>query len=266
MALQSSIAVFAHNEARGIAACLDSIYLGNPPRPFEVHVLANGCADGTESIVAAYARNRPEVQLHAIGLGDKSNAWNFYVHGAAPEAAAHCFVDGDVRVAPGAIAALAAAFEREVRESHALAGNLYALSADFVARVRAARVRLPVGLIGDDSWVGALALMDLDPRSGWHKERVRVCGDARFAFDSLRWHRVADARLYWRRRIRYGLRRWQTVMLRAHIAEHGIARLPADVRELYPQYAHLCRLRWSGLDTLFLWLARQRIHGTMRGA
>lgn len=287
MALATSIAVFAHNEARGIAACLDSIWQANPPRPFEVHVLANGCDDGTESIVEAYARNRPEVRLHAIALGDKSNAWNFYVHGAAPQAEVHCFVDGDVRVVPGAMAALAAAFvetpranaaaalpaggrnvarfEHEVRESHALAGNLYALSAHFVARVRAANVRLPVGLIGDDSWVGALALMDLDPHSGWRKERVRVCDDARFAFDSLRWHRAADARLYWRRRIRYGLRCWQTVMLRAHIQEHGLARLPADVRELYRDYAHLCRLRWSGLDTLFLWLARSRIHGAMRG-
>jgi glycosyltransferase involved in cell wall biosynthesis len=286
-AVATSIAVFAHNEADGIAACLDSVYRGNPPKPFCIHVLANGCSDGTESLVEAYARARPEVMLHSILLGDKSNAWNVYVHDLAADAAAHCFVDGDVRVEPGSIAALAqtlaraprsnaaaalpatgrhvATFAREVRESHGLAGNLYALSGDFVRRVRAAGVRLPVGLIGDDSWVGALALMDLDPSSGWHKERVRICDDARFAFDSLRWHRPADARLYWRRRIRYGLRRWQTIMLRAHIAEHGLARLPRDVRELYSEYAHLCRLRWSGVDTLFLWLARSRIHGALRG-
>ncbi len=284
----TSIAVFAHNEADGIATCLDSVYRGNPPRPFRIHVLANGCSDGTESLVEAYARLRPEVVLHSIPLGDKSNAWNTYVHELADAAAVHCFVDGDVRVEPGSIAALAqalaaapgvnaaaalpaagrnlAAFAREVRESHALAGNLYALSGGFVDRVRAAGLRLPVGLIGDDSWVGALALMDLDPASGWRKERVSVCDDARFAFGSLRWHRLPDARLYWRRRIRYGLRRWQTVMLRAHIADHGLAALPHDVRELYRNYAHLCRLHWSGIDTLFLWLARSRIHGALRGA
>jgi glycosyltransferase involved in cell wall biosynthesis len=287
-ALAASIAVFAHNEAAGIAACLDSVYRAASPRPFRIHVLANGCTDGTESLVEAYARARPEVTLHSIPLGDKSNAWNVYVHDVAAAAPVHCFVDGDVRVEPGSIGALArtlaaapgsnaaaalpaagrnvAAFAREVSESHALAGNLYALSGDFVRRVRAAGLRLPVGLIGDDSWVGALALMDLDPSSGWRKERVSVCSDARFAFDSLRWHRVADARLYWRRRIRYGLRRWQTVMLRAHIAEHGLADLPGDVRELYRDYAHLCRLTWSGVDTLFLWLARARIHVALRGA
>lgn len=284
----TSIAVFAHDEASGIVQCLDSLYRGAPHRPFEVHVLANGCTDGTEALVAAYARARPEVRLHSIPVGDKSNAWNVYIHELSPDAAVHCFVDGDVRVAPGSIAALAetlapaphanaaaglpaagrsaAAFAREVRESHALPGNLYALSARFVQRLRGAGVRLPVGLIGDDSWVGALALMDLDPAAGWRKDRVLVCEDARFAFDSLRWHRIADARLYWRRRIRYGLRRWQTVMLRAHIEQHGIASLPADVRELYREHAHLCRLEWHGMDTLFLWLARTRIHGAVRGA
>ena len=253
-------------------------------------MLANGCTDGTESIVAAYARSRPEVELHAIGLGDKSNAWNFYVHGAAPAAAVHCFVDGDVRVAPGAIAALAAAFgdappanaaaalpaggrnvatfEREVRESHALAGNLYALSADFVARVRAARVRLPVGLIGRTTAGSARS-------RSWTSIRTRAGARSACACAATRASR--SIRCAGIGRPTHGctggaasataLRRWQTVaMLRAHIADHGIARLPSDVRELYRDYAHLCRLRWSGLDTLFLWLARERIHGAMRGA
>lgn len=283
----TSIAVFAHDEAERILPCLDSVYGGAPPRPFEIHVLANGCRDNTEALVSAYASTHPEVRLHRIALGDKANAWNLYVHERSLHAALHCFVDGDVRLVPGAIAALAAAldgapaanaaaglpdggrnvagFAAEVRESHALAGNLYALSGRFVTRLRAAGLRLPVGLIGDDSWVGALALMDLDPHGGWQKSRVAVAEAARFVFDSLRWHRPRDARLYWRRRIRYGLRRWQTVMLRAHIEEHGLA-LPLDVRELYREYAHLCRLRWSGPDTLFLWLARSRIHGVLRGA
>ena len=164
MVLQTSIAVFAHNEARGIAACLDSIYQGKVPRPFEVHVLANGCTDGTER---SSRHMRATVPKCSCTRSDSATVerLELYVHGAAPGAAVHCFVDGDVRVAPGALprlpprsrtrrrpwpqllrcpppVATSRHSSARCRESHALAGNLYALSADFVARVRAARVRL----------------------------------------------------------------------------------------------------------------------------
>jgi glycosyltransferase involved in cell wall biosynthesis len=273
--------VFAHDEAESIVACLDSIYRGEPPRPFEIHVLANGCSDATEALVATHARERPEISLHVIALGDKSNAWNTYVHDVRVRAPVHCFVDGDVRVARGALGALAGAlaarpgvngaaalpeggrhaeaFARDIIAEHALPGNLYALSGNFVDRIRARGLRLPVGLIGDDSWVGALALMDLDPARGWLRSRVAVCRDARFEYDPLQWHRPANVRLYLRRRIRYALRTWQTVMLRGYIEERGLAALPGHVRELYRDYADLCRMQWRGLDTPFLWVARQRI-------
>jgi glycosyltransferase involved in cell wall biosynthesis len=282
-----AIAVFAHDEADTIVACLDSVYAGGPPRPFSVHVLANGCRDGTEAVVARYARAHPEVRLHVIALGDKSNAWNAYVHELAPAARVHCFVDGDVRVRRGALGALARAlpsdgalngaaslpeggrharqFAREITAGHALPGNLYALAGHFVARIRTRGLRLPVGLIGDDSWVGALALMDLEA-ADWSPARVTVCAEARFAYEPLQWHRPAHVQLYLRRRLRYALRTWQTVMLRGYVAEHGLARLPAHVRELYRDYFHLCRMQWAGNDTLFLWLARQRIRAARDGA
>ena len=40
--------------------------------------------------------------------------------------------------------------------------------------------RLPFGLIGDDSLVGALAYWDLDPKAGWDTRRIVVCNDAEF--------------------------------------------------------------------------------------
>src|SRR5262245_33131151 len=96
-----TVSVFAHNEERHIAACLDSIVAAEPDRELEVHVMANGCTDATEDIVREYGRRHPQVNLVSIGLGDKCNAWNVCVHEILP---AHCmgrevyfFMDGDAR-------------------------------------------------------------------------------------------------------------------------------------------------------------------------
>ena len=48
--------VLAHNEERHIGACLDSIFAADPALDFDVYVMANGCTDRTEAIVADYAR------------------------------------------------------------------------------------------------------------------------------------------------------------------------------------------------------------------
>jgi glycosyltransferase involved in cell wall biosynthesis len=283
---RTSIAVFAHNEQDNIESCLDSVLADWTSRPPTVHVLANGCTDRTELVVAAYAARHPSVRLHRIELGDKANAWNEYIHSFSSPAAVHVFVDGDVQVRPGALSALVRAicedpsanaatalpdsgrgygrWLKEIIEEHNLAGNLYALSGSFVERVRAGCIRLPVGLIGDDSWVGALAMFDLDVARRWVKERVIVCTDARFHYDSLQWYRLRDLRLYWRRRIRYAHRHWQNVVMKKRIHEHNVQSLPPHVNQLFRADPEALTLGWMGLDTFFLWLARERIRQSLR--
>ena len=105
------VMVLAYNEERHIVACLDSIFAADPECKLEVFVMANGCTDRTEDIVTAYARNRPEVHLVSLVLGDKCNAWNVFVHDTVP---ARCpgreiyfFADGDARVVRGSFSAMA---------------------------------------------------------------------------------------------------------------------------------------------------------------
>ncbi|MFI4904376.1 MAG: glycosyltransferase, partial [Burkholderiales bacterium] len=68
------VMVLAHNEERHIGACLDSIFAADLALDFDVYVMANGCTDRTEAIVADHARARPHVHLVSIALGDKCNA------------------------------------------------------------------------------------------------------------------------------------------------------------------------------------------------
>ena len=119
-----------------------------------------------------------------IKIGDKSNAWNEYVHRLSGEATTHFFVDGDVFLSKDALGVLhrglagtpdanastgvpgngrnSGNWSALITRDHGIAGNLYALRGTFVDRIRKANIRLPTGLIGDDSWVGAYVLFDLD--------------------------------------------------------------------------------------------------------
>lgn len=271
------VAIFAHNEAEHILACLKSLVQAAPGMRLECFVLANACTDGTAALVKKYAEEHPGIHLISIEVGDKSNAWNVYVHEIAPTAEAHFFIDGDVEACPGALAELYATLQarpeanaaaalpftgrslrrgrREMMEGGELAGNLYALRGDFVSRVRRGKVRLPVGFIGEDSLVGALANWDLDPNGRWDARRIVPAPDAGFRFRSLSWLRPDHWRLYWRRRIRYSLRRYQIRMLRPVLKREGIEGMPSHVSDLYRQPADSPPLRWSGANIVFDWLA-----------
>lgn len=276
------IAVFAHNEEAHIAECLDSLYSAASGKAFKCFVLVNGCTDETEQRVREYSANHPEVTLVSIAMGDKSNAWNVYVHEYAPrDSDVHFFIDGDVNAMPNSLVALydaltantnanaAAALpvsgrnkekiRRGIIEQRDLPGNLYALSGCFVSSAIKNGVRLPIGLIGDDSIVCALAKWNLEPRGPWEQERVTFSEGAGFSFESLSWRRPDNWRLYWRRRIRYSFRGFQNQLLGPVLTKEGVGGMPWDVTELYQRYGHACRLRWKGVDTLFDWIALRRI-------
>jgi hypothetical protein len=211
----------------------------------------------------------------AIPVGDKSNAWNVFVHEVAPQSEVCFFVDGDVRVEAGSFdhlgealrqspAANAAAavpstgrsrtFQEELVCVHRVVlGNLYALCGAFVQRAKETGTRLPVGYIGDDGLVTSLAKWNLDPTGRFLEERVAPCPAARFAFDSFSVWSLRDWRTYWRRRVRYSVRHFQHELLAPLLKRAGIAAMPRTVADLYRQQAELfggCQPR-GGLDALF---------------
>src|SRR5206468_12931433 len=197
--------------------------------PFQVFVMANGCRDRTEELVRKYQRKEPRVQLVSIELGDKCNAWNVFIHETVPEQRLDCeiyfFMDGDARATPGSFSAMARIMRQESKalavgappasgrsiardraellNERYLVANLYALRGAFVERCRAAGVRIPLKLEGDDGLIGALVRWDLNPRQPMNALRITPCADAGFVFDSFSPSRVGDWPAYWKRMVRY---------------------------------------------------------------
>lgn len=223
-----SVAIFAHNEAAHIAAAIERVLAESPAHALTVVVLANGCSDRTVAIAEELAGHHANLQVVDIALADKANAWNHYVHqvcAQAPHAQAgmHVFVDGDVTIQAGSLAALAAAFAhypkvnatgalpcngrdragwtRRMLANGTLAGGLYALNGRFVERLRQRAIGIPRGLIGEDWAVSLYAQSDLQPllRTLPDAAHVAFAQTAGFAFRSLSPWRPGDYRIYLRR-------------------------------------------------------------------
>ena len=274
------IMILAHNEADHIVACLDSLYSAEPDRQFRIFVMANGCTDNTEDIVKAYSVKHPDVELVSIAMADKCNAWNVYIHQVIPEKvpgySVYFFVDGDARVCPLALTELAKGLQenpeakaasalpasgrsmqrdrQDMLAGNRLVANLYALSGEFVRHLQQKQVCIPLGLEGDDGLIGALVKWDLDPTQEHVKARIQPCEKAGFVFDSMTWTKLNDWKSYWRRMIRYARRAYEFELLGRQLKREGIEGMPTKISELY-KGARDCKLRWSGIHTIFFWLA-----------
>jgi glycosyltransferase involved in cell wall biosynthesis len=276
-----SVCVFAYNEEREIAAALDAIGACADEAALTVHVLINGCTDGTEAVVRAYTPQGFTLVPVVIKRGDKANAWNTYVHDIAPDAGFHVFTDGDMQMLPGSIAGFRAAFaahpealacaglptsgrsrdsfREQLRGNRELAGNLYALRDTMLRRFRDGAVRLPFGIFGEDGLVTALVKYDLDPTSPLVEERVTSTEQGGFAYRPLSPWRLSDLRIYRNRKRRYAVRRQQAHMLYPLLRERGIGAMPEHVVDLYRARAEALTFGWNGLDTWFDHEARARI-------
>jgi glycosyltransferase involved in cell wall biosynthesis len=277
------VMVLAHNEAEQIQSCLDSIRSAAPDRKVIAYVMANGCTDNTEEVVRDYSTKNGGVVLVSIAMPDKCNAWNVFVHDTlAPSAddQIYFFMDGDARASPGAFTAMAAmlvkdpiamavgavpgsgrsmeADRRQMLEERHLVANLYALRGSFVRRLQELGTRLPLGLEGDDGLIGALVKWNLNPHGDWVDQRIAVCAEARFTFQSLSWTRSRDWRTYFKRIMRYARRPYEFELIRNQLKAHGIKGMPSSIKEAY-KHSAASKFRWRGLYSVHSWLALRMI-------
>ena len=274
------IAVLAHNEEALIGDCLNSLPLGKAG--VDVHVVVNGSRDGT----ADRARSFSGVIVHDYAEGGKSRSWNRFVFDQLDGfAGTHIFVDGDARVEPDSIAALvkaladnptanaaaalplngrrAAAYRATTIRDHGLFGDLYAVRGGFLARMKAAGIRLPDDLIGDDGLIASLAKTDLGPEADWRNVRVVTALDAGFymgAPASL----LAPATwpMQIARMTNYSVRHFQNRIVSSIMRDRGPAGLPQRLADLYPEWLP----RFTPRRSLRWWWADRRALARMRAA
>lgn len=254
-AISVSICVFVYNEEHLIERTLRGLEDACGDRAFEAHVIINGSTDRSAEIVAACAREDRRIVSHELKIGDKSKAWNYYVHELRVDAPTHCFLDGDILPGRESIKYLAEALENDpeaytavglpgsgrsreqwykiLRNKHGLSGNLYAVSREAITLIRQRNIRLPVGAKGEDGLLNYLFRTDLQGgRDDNHTWRIISSESALFYFDSLSLL-PADLKLYWRRLLRYSERYFQSRILYHILRRHGVQGLPRHIREIY---------------------------------
>ncbi|MGH6785539.1 MAG: glycosyltransferase family A protein [Novosphingobium sp.] len=268
------IVVLAHNEERRIARCLASLPVGAA-----VHVVVNGSSDRTAEIACTFP-----VTVHDWPEGGKARSWNRIMLDT-PGIAGDCFVfvDGDAEVLPGSVAALAAAlaanpgvnaaaglpangrraaaYRGEAIAGHGMFGDLYALSGDFVARLRVSGIRLPEDLVGDDSLIGALAKTGLANEDDWRDARIAPCPAAGFLCEPTTLSPAGLAGQY-RRMVSYAVRHFQNRIVSQIMRGPGPAGLPRRMAELYGEWLPRFAPR---RDVLWWWFDRRAL-AKMRAA
>lgn len=248
------IAVLAHNEEVRIAACLNSLPLGE--KDVAIHVLVNGSTDATAAIaggVAAAARN---VTVHIFREGGKARSWNRFLFDELDGFhETHIFVDGDTEIVPGSIEALKLAlkekpqanaasglpmngrkmayYQQAMRREHGLFGDLYAVPGDFLQRMKQGGIRLPDDVIGDDGLICAMAKTDLGDESHWNDYRVAVCEGAGFLCAPVRALSPLSWRMQYRRMINYSVRHYQNAMISRIMRATGPKGLPRLLSDIY---------------------------------
>jgi glycosyltransferase involved in cell wall biosynthesis len=274
-----AVAIFAHQEEARIATCLRSLPLDRPDTRF--HILVNGTTDRTAAIARRFADGRPHVVVHDLPEGGKARTWNRFIFDLERHRFdAFVFLDGDAEIAPGSIDALVdalaadpsanaaagmplngrrhRAYRRQLRTEGGLFGDLYALSGDFVARMRERNIRLPDDLVGDDGLLAAFAYTDLGPDKDWDRRRVIPCGEAGFLCEPVSLLSPASWRMQHRRMIAYATRHFQNRIITAIMRDQEPEALPSLLAGLYPEWLPRMRPR-GGIDGYFDRIALRRM-------
>ena len=277
-----SVCIFAHNEQDHIRNAIESILKNVQSLDVRtsLHVILNGSTDGTSEIVRALCQTYPAVVLHELALGDKANAWNHYVHQVAGDADLHFFCDGDLTVAPGSfsqlantclahpeallIPSIAAGGLSETRYArHQIQHNgmsaFYAVSKETLAKFRATKLVLPVGLIGDDSLLIWLCKNRFAPEKlALDESAVSICESASFKMEPRLYWRPDGALEHIRRQRRYAIRQLQLERLLPILRKKGMTALPVDINAVFEGEGMFSLVK-DHLANPFYWAAALRI-------
>lgn len=266
-----SITVVTYNEEDVIADDIASILAQEGLGPDDrINIIENGSRDRTPEIVHEIAATDPRITAYNLALGDKANAWDMQVFRLAPRDpnAIHVFMDGDVQMRPGSLLAIrdtfaanpdamavaglpyggrrADAWRERMLANHGLTGNLYALADSTLERIRQEGWHLPVGCIGDDTFLVWFLKRRLDPAAEPDMTAIVPAEGAGFDYESIPTNTTDGLGKLYRRHRKYALRDLQNWLLLQHLARDPANRPPKDIEELYP-----AARPWTGLKGPF---------------
>ena len=258
--LDWNIAVYCLNEEKRLRGCLDSVLAALGGCKALVTVILNGCRDGSAEIVKSFAAAGYPVELFRIAAGDKANAINQFNYHLRSPARAYGGVDGYVHVAPTSFRAMG---ERLAADADAMAatgvctngrtmrlatsatltvggqlhGQLHSFRRDFIDRMVAGGIKLPLGIYSGDGLLGSMAAHDLDAVGKlWENRRIAGVAAATYEIPPLSVLRFHDLRRQFRRRIRQQRGRIQNAAVKDLIYRVGYQGLPDDAAVMMTDY------------------------------
>ncbi len=256
-----NVAVFCRDERWSIARCIESIAAASRDRRTLITLIVNGSSDDSASLALEAAKRRAiPIAVYTIAHGDKANAINRFFYALREPARYYFFIDAYVKIGDAALAILESCLvarpdavaatgvaangrtmvrdtELTLTEGSRLHGQLHALRPDFIDRLVARRLRLPIGLYYGDGLVGSMALHDLDPlHNGWEQWRIAGSPMATYEIPMLSLFRVRDLRRQFQRKVRQMRGRLQNLAIRDIVYEHGYEGLPEYADDMVTTY------------------------------
>jgi glycosyltransferase involved in cell wall biosynthesis len=285
-----NVAVFCRNERWSIVHCIESIADASQQRRTLITLIVNGSSDDSAALALEAARRRGiPIAVYTIAHGDKANAINRFFHGLREPAHYYFFIDAYARIGPRSLAVMETLLaeqpdavaatgvaangrtmvldtERTFTEGSRLHGQLHALRAEFVDRLVARGLRLPIGLYYGDGLVGSMALHNLDPlHNAWEQKRIVHSPDATYAIPVLSPFRLRDLKRQFQRKVRQMRGRLQNLAIRSIVYEHGYEGLPENADDMVKSYlARHGRPAVTLPDRIFQMLALRQIDAARR--
>ncbi len=259
-----SVAIFTSREdIATLSATVNAMLIASAcAEQVTVDVVVNGNRElADQAVVLANQRHAASgnvrMRIWYVALGDKSHAWNEYVHRIWPESELAFFVDGYAQVFPDAFSLISAAMKAaphamagtgvpsmgfsaramasRMRREGGIYGNLYAVRGDVMQILRSRGFHLLLGMYRTDSLLNASICFGLDPeRFHWDSSRIVVERRASWSFRPLRFWRPADIRSYLKRILRQAQGEIITEAIKQHLAvkRKPPETLPITVAEL----------------------------------
>jgi glycosyltransferase involved in cell wall biosynthesis len=250
-----NVAVFCRNERWSIVQCIESIADASREHRTLITLIVNGSSDDSAALAleAAARRNIP-IAVYTIAHSDKANAINRFFYSLREPAHHYFFIDAYVKIGRNALAAMEACLTTRpeamaatgvavngrtmqratgptLAEGHRMHGQLHALRPEFIDRLVARNLRLPIGLYYGDGLIGSMVLHDLDAlKNEWVPKRIASDPEATYAIPILSPFRPRDLKRQLQRKVRQMRGRLENLAIRDILYVHNYEGLP--------EYAH----------------------------